>query len=169
MTVFFQICLSAFFTTLWLEKSILAKAPRRRAADGVYCFFGCRPPFLPSWLWPPHSVWAVPLLSPVTVGSRAKLGLARPYGLSLTKDVTKRLHSLTQEKRPKTSIFFLPGLSAYSTVSGTVSDCNVLPCIVFADTAGDFLYPGCTALHCRPVHLKVSHLSSIKSWYKAVS
>lgn len=29
--------------------------------------------------------------------------------------------------------------------------------LFFSDIAGHFLHPGCTAVHCRPVHFKVSH------------
>lgn len=50
---------------------------------------------VPPWLQPPCSVWAVPLLPPVTSGNCAKLWLAKPYGLSLTKDMTERLDLLT--------------------------------------------------------------------------
>lgn len=43
---------------------------------------------VPPWLQPPCSVWAVPLLPPVTSGTSAKLCRAKPYGLSFTKDMT---------------------------------------------------------------------------------
>lgn len=63
---------------------MLANALLKADNDKVYCLFGCHPPF-GSLVTTSPSVWAVPLLPPVTLGNSAKLRLAKPYGLSLSK------------------------------------------------------------------------------------
>lgn len=96
-TISFAICVRLLFSSLWLVQDILAtKGPLEFEQLIGFIAFLAATNLLPPWLQPPYSVWAVPLLPPVTLGNRAKLWLARPYGLSLTKYMTERLYLLTQ-------------------------------------------------------------------------
>lgn len=88
--------LPAFFTTMAGTRYFSYKAPLEGEQLIGFIAFLAATHLLPPWLHPPYSVWAVPLLPPVTLGNSAKLWLAKPYGLSLTKDMTERLYLLTQ-------------------------------------------------------------------------
>lgn len=90
-----------FFTT-FAVKRYLNWAPLESKQVIEFIAYLAATHLLPPRLLPPFSVWAVPFLPPVTWAIGAKLWLARPYGLSFTKDMVVRLHLLTQWQPLKT-------------------------------------------------------------------
>lgn len=118
---------------------------------------------LPPWLQPPCSVWAVPLLPPVTLSKGAKLWLAKPYGPSPWQTTWWKGYIYWPNRSLWKHTFSFIGVRTWGVqipplVVGHWC-CNVMClyyCLFFSDIAGHFLYPGCTAVHCCPVHFKVS-------------
>lgn len=98
--------------------------------------------------------------SPITSSITAKLWQARPYGLSLTKDMTAKLAWLKGKenlRRPTISwsVAFLKTNTL--AIESSLFDGAVSHYDYFSDIAGCFLHPGCTAVHHCSLHFKVSH------------
>lgn len=124
----------------------------------------------PPWMQSPWSVWAVHFLPPVTSGMNAKLRQARPYGLSLTKDMTAKLVWLKEKEnrqRPTVSWCVVFGLIKNITlvIKRSLFDAVMSKYDYFSDIVGHFLHPGCTVVHHRSLHFKVSHVCSKKTWF----
>lgn len=79
-------CINMYFTTIFTHILDQENIPKV-GLHSLLRFWHLFPP----WMQPLWSVWALSFLPPVTSSINAKLWQARPYGLSLTEDMTAKL------------------------------------------------------------------------------
>lgn len=118
---------------LWLMLFVMCifyKDALSSLVQGLLCFWHLFPP----WMQPPWSVYAVLFLPPVTSSISAKLWQARPYGLSLTKDMTAKLIWLKQKEntcRPTISWCVAFGFIKHNTLKAHVLMVSCLIMTIF--------------------------------------
>lgn len=149
-----------------VEMGLLSEDASSTLVQGLLCFWHL---FFP-WMQSPWSVWAVHLFPPVTSSMNAKLWQARPYGLSLTKDMTAKLVWLKQkENRQGLTVSWCVAFGLTKNITSVnkrpLFDCVMSEYDYFSDIFGRFLCPGCTVVHHRTFHFKVSHICLKRSWF----